>query len=914
MEKPKVLIVEDSKTVVLLAEQILMRRGYRDIRSTAFGEEALAICESDPPQLILMDIMLAGEWDGITTAGKIIEKFHIPVIFMTAAVEDEFLERGAVISNYGYLIKPFSEFSLYAALRNAWIRFEMEQELIRQESRYQLLFSHRTGAFLYLRFYENKSDASFSFDAEIVEVNQHFLDIVGIDKGQLIHQSLLKIFPGLLRALPDWREIAIALLFDRKTIHKKIYLPNRREWLSGSFYSPDGVHVAGILEDITEKQNMENDLRQSEMKFRSLVRSAQDAIFMMDEECILSLWNPAAEYIFSISEENAIGQSVYRMISPPELVADYKKFFNEWLQESKGRTTNRTLELRAVTGKHDQIYIEISLSAVMLDGNWQAICIVRDISKRKMTEKLLQDKEERYRTLMDSIPSGVVIVDAESMLVVDCNQAALGLLRYTKEEILGTSCQDIFCTVGEASCSHLCNRIKEGEIAQRELEIKKQERGVHITLVKNVVSIRIQNHLFFIESFMDISEQKSSERKIQQAHDEIQSLLSSIDSIIIGISREEEVTHWNHIAENTFGLKAEDVIGKKFFSIGMNWAWPDVFEGMCESYSTLSATHIDTLSYQDRSGAEILLAVTINPIMDDKKNIRGCLLYAKDITKKRVMEMQLIQDQKLKSIGELSAGISHEINTPTQYIMENTRFLQEAFEKLAEVYRRYQRLESQFQQKQDLSESFQEISQIISGMDLPYLVEEIPVTFRQTMQGLEHVARIVKSMKSFARPDQEEKVPVIINSLVEDAVFLAKNEWKYDAEVQLELGAGLPAMEGFPAEISQVLINILVNAAHAIQEARNKDPERKGKINISTRLLTDSIEIRIVDNGTGIPEKIQNRIYDPFFTTKGVGKGTGQGLSIARFIVVEKHGGSLLFETKEGEGTVFIIRFFMDPK
>ncbi len=263
------------------------------------------------------------------------------------------------------------------------------------------------------------------------------------------------------------------------------------------------------------------------------------------------------------------------------------------------------------------------------------------------------------------------------------------------------------------------------------------------------------------------------------------------------------------------------------------------------------------------------------------------------------LEVQLRHAQKLEAIGQLAAGIAHEINTPTQYLGDNTRFLAEAFQDLLRVVEA---------QEAALPRPSEALAQILEEVDLPYLKEEIPRAIDQSREGIARVTRIVKAMKDFSHPGSEDPVEVDLNRSIESTVTVSRNEWKYVADLVLDLDPDLPPVLCFPNEINQAILNLVVNAAHAIGDARGSDSDAKGTITITTALDADRVEIRVRDTGTGIPEHVRPRIFDPFFTTKTVGRGTGQGLAIVHTVVVERHRGSVAFETETGVGSVFILR------
>ncbi len=282
----------------------------------------------------------------------------------------------------------------------------------------------------------------------------------------------------------------------------------------------------------------------------------------------------------------------------------------------------------------------------------------------------------------------------------------------------------------------------------------------------------------------------------------------------------------------------------------------------------------------------------------------------RDITEQRNLQAQLVQAQKLESLGQLSAGIAHEINTPTQYVGDNIRFLEDGFREIMAALREHGRLIEAVKEQSVTEGLLREIGEAFEAVDLDYLRKEIPAAISQSLEGVERVSEIVRAMKQFSHPGGEEKTPADINGAISSTVTVARNEWKYVAEMETDFDENLPPVPVLLGDFNQVILNIIVNAAQAIGE-RNGDGE-KGMISISTRPNGDWAEVRIRDTGGGIPDEIADRIFDPFFTTKEVGKGTGQGLAISHSVIVEKHGGTIDFETEPGVGTTFILRLPLD--
>lgn len=306
------------------------------------------------------------------------------------------------------------------------------------------------------------------------------------------------------------------------------------------------------------------------------------------------------------------------------------------------------------------------------------------------------------------------------------------------------------------------------------------------------------------------------------------------------------------------------------------------------------------------SGTTFWENIAVSPIMNHQNHVTNLIAVIEDITEKMMVDSRTAISQKLESIGQLAAGIAHEINTPMQYIGDNTKFLKDTVNNLSNYLFKIQDL---FNTSLEIPEQFQDkIGQLKVQYDLDYLLDELPRSIDQTELGIAKVSNLVRAMKDFAHPGIKEKAFSNINKGIEVTVEISKNEWKYVADIELNLSQELQLVYCLQDELNQVILNMIINSSHAIEEKNGKGNSQKGKIIIETFKENEFAVIKVSDTGMGIKESIINKIFDPFFTTKEVGKGTGQGLAIVHDLIVNKHNGIIIVDSTYGIGTIFIIK------
>ncbi len=407
-------------------------------------------------------------------------------------------------------------------------------------------------------------------------------------------------------------------------------------------------------------------------------------------------------------------------------------------------------------------------------------------------------------------------------------------------------------------------------------------------------------------------------QQVQQQIDEMarethytRAIIDSSNEAYLEADSDGRIIDWGRKAEALFGWNRHEIDCEEL-SVVLKTR-PDsgeTLEDLLSELSTCSTGQRREMIALCRDGRELPVEVSISAI--DLSGFRFFNAFVHDITSRRKLQTQLSHAQKMESVGHLAAGIAHEINTPTQYVGDNTRFLLDAFNDIGGVLAKFQELLAAAKEGTLTEATIAATESAMARADVEYLLDEIPNAINQSLEGVGRIATIVRAMKDFSHPGQKEMADTDIHQAIESAITISRNEWRYVAEIETDFDPRMPLVSCQAGDVNQVFLNLIVNAAHAIGDVVGSNGGELGKITITTRVVDDWAELRFADSGTGIAEENRAKLYDAFFTTKQVGKGTGQGLAIAHSIIVEGHDGTIEFETEVGSGTTFIIRLPLD--
>ncbi|MCA9179228.1 MAG: response regulator [Planctomycetales bacterium] len=385
--------------------------------------------------------------------------------------------------------------------------------------------------------------------------------------------------------------------------------------------------------------------------------------------------------------------------------------------------------------------------------------------------------------------------------------------------------------------------------------------------------------------------------QLRRSWEETEKFLGAISSLLIGVDSHGVVNRWNDAAVEAFGILPEQAVGQRLQELPIRWAEPRTLQRLLSG--CCCHTRVE-LQFEGRDETIRVLGLTVCPIVGGE----GAVLLARDITEQRLMEQQLAESGKMEAIGQLAAGVAHEINTPMQYLGDNLEYLADTFARLEPLLEQYDAL---LDAGGD-SAAASRLRERLSVVQVAKMRKTIPESLEDARDGVDRVSHIVHGLKEFSHPGWEQRVETDVNRSLETTATITRNEWKYVAQLCWDLDRDLPRPLAYASELNQVLVNLMVNAAHAVSDATNRGEHGKGTITLRTRHDGDFVAIEIEDDGVGIPPELRDRVFAPFFTTKEVGRGTGQGLASAKRLIEDLHGGEIRLESRVGRGTKCTVR------
>ena len=567
---------------------------------------------------------------------------------------------------------------------------------------------------------------------------------------------------------------------------------------------------------------------------------------------------------------------------------------------------------------------------------------------QRAMEQLKQDlkaSESRFRNAIEKNADGMAIVNKLG-LVSFVNQSAEALFNCRAEELLGqeffggllvecSACDlemnaDIIPPIGKAATAGI--RVVQTEVKV----IRKQQANAVVEM--RLVETEWEGEMAYLATLRDITDRKRAEEMLW-LYDRAMAATSTGVTIFDATNPEHPIIYCNPAFESMTGYRRQEILGKNCrFLYGSDTDVAAV-EIIRQALQTESECKVILKNYR-KDGTAFWNCFSISPVRDRTGKLTHFIGVQRDITDRKKAEealqnseaqsreqaaqlaaaldelkathSQLVQSEKMSSLGLLIAGVAHEINNPVSFIHGNLAYLKNYTRDLFYYIELYQ---------QHYPNPVAEIQQKIEENELDFLVEDFPKIVSSMSVGIERICQIVQSLRNFARHDDSQMKPVNLHEGIDSTLLILNHRLKGNGEmppieIVKEYG-NLPPVECFAGPINQVFMNILSNAIDALGDGNSKQSfqemrENPSQIKICTEVTENFVEIKIADNGPGIAEEVKQRIFDTFFTTKPIGKGTGMGLSISYQIIVEKHQGELSCNSELGKGTEFIIRIAIE--
>lgn len=530
-----------------------------------------------------------------------------------------------------------------------------------------------------------------------------------------------------------------------------------------------------------------------------------------------------------------------------------------------------------------------------------------EVNERRQSEDALRKSEAMVRAITTAARDAIVIMD-QAGVVAFWNDAAERIFGWTRVEVMGRELHEIIfptrCRDTESKVFPFSPMTEVDTARGQTIRVQARRKdGTDIPIELSLSSVRLDGKWCVVGIARDISDRVETERT--QAR--LKAAIEAASETIVITDTSGVIQYANPAFERNTGYTCEEAVGRNPGICNSGHHDKAFYEELWGTIGRGETWHGHFVNKR-KDGTLFHEEATISPIKNESGKIINYVSVKRDVTQQRILEGQLLQAQKLESIGQLAAGIAHEISTPIQYVGDNTRFVRDSVADLLKLIDTFVGLLASAKDADIRPEQIAAVESAIEELDLEFAKKEIPNAIAQTLDGVDRVAEIVRAMKDFSHPGSEDKSPTDLNRAIESTITVCRSRWKYVADLETDFEEGLPAVPCLVGEFNQVILNMIVNAADAIGDIVGDGDSGKGRIIVSTRLDGAFVEIRVVDTGGGIPEKIQIKVFDPFFTTKEVGQGTGQGLAISHDVIVNKHGGTITFEVDPGVGTTFIVR------
>ncbi|MFP5223272.1 MAG: PAS domain S-box protein [Acidobacteriota bacterium] len=780
---------------------------------------------------------------------------------------------------------------LWAALK----RFERQsifqaRQLQNSEERYRRIVETANEGICIL-------DASFT----ITNVNRVFSQMLGYEEQELLGRPLAELF--VQEELPDHhqrekeRRAGQPGRYERRFLRKDGRILTTIISAMPIMTGPgEFLGSVAMITDVTEAKLAERALRESEARYRSVIENISDVYYRTDTSGNLIMLSPSCAKLLGYDTVNDIlGYPNARFWQHPERRGDFLE---------RIRTEGEVRDYEVVLVRRDGTPVTVSTSSKFYHDADGAIAgvegIFRDITERKQAEEALRDNEERLRVIFDTSPSAIFLVDPRGRVVLANNRTS-ELFGYTREALFGKAYPELVSPEQREFGNNLMRALMAGEIDHVSLE-RRYLRSTGDAFWGQLAGRRLEGPAGEFKGLVgmitDITERKHAEEQLEAAYELTNSILDSIPAAIVSLDEEGRITHFNRSAQVLSGTSFRQALGAPLHAVLPHLPFsPSQMEEARLTRATIKAMR----TAMDVAGRHRLMDIMLFPL-DVAGNVRMAVTL-EDVTERVRVEEVMVQTEKMMSVGGLAAGMAHEINNPLGGILQSIQIIKR---------RLSPDIPRNDEAARELGLNLDDVLRYLESREIPSFVDAIQDS------GV-RAAHIVSNMLEFSRFSESKRTPADLCHVVDKAVELASNDYdlkkRFDfRRVQIErvFDPELPLVRCTRTELEQVIFNLVKNAAQAMAGVgADKDaalePE---KPHLILRLARDGnfARIEVEDNGPGMTEEVRRRVFEPFYTTKPPGDGTGLGLSVSYFIITTNHRGTIEVESQPGRGTKFIIR------
>ncbi len=776
------------------------------------------------------------------------------------------------------------------------------------------------------------------------EVNSTYEELTGLKN--VVGRRMSEVMPGSAESQSVFFEKLIEIAERGTPCRFEEYLEGLGKWYDFSVYTPHAGSLVALFYDITARKEVEKALRHSEERFRTLFNSHSAIQVLLDPDTgkVLDVNQEASDwYGWTVEELRQMYTRDINTLSPEAIIQSLQSV-------GEGEQNKYTGCHRLADGSIRDV--EIFRNKIRIDGQPVIHVIIQDITVRKQTERALLESEERFRSLFEDHSAVMIVLDPETGNIVDANQAAADFYGWGVDELRR---MNIF-KINNSSYDAVQQEMERWkELEQRSMSFRHRRadgsiRDVEIygkkitimgrSLVYDIVhDVTLRNRIETVSQMrirlLEMANSHAAAELMQLTIDEVEWLTES--TIGFGFFVGEDQASITHASYSTNTLKHWCNLPNKdaCFSLKNTGVWADAVRerrgiihndypllmhsnGMPEGHVALKRELVVPVIRNQKIVA--ILGVGNKPVDYDEEEIIwvGSLAdQAWDIIENKIkddeqkkLQLQLQHSMKMEMIGQLAAGIAHEINNPFNFIILNKYNLQNDFADLCELVGHYRRIIDQIEKLPVMSEEVGLLRQKERELAIDVLLTIIPETLEKSQNGVERIKSITHSMRSYSFKNAMEQLSSLnLNNVIHEALVIAKSEYIPVATVVLQLDE-LPQLLCDPTQINQVVFNLIINSSQAIQSQNRSSP---GQIEIKTWATADHIYCSVTDDGPGIPGTIRERIFEPFFTTKEPGKGTGLGLNISYDIIVNKHKGTISVDSPPSGGVMVTFSLPIQP-